>query len=203
LTARVLQGVRVEPSPAKTASRLTLLGMRPINNVVDVSNYVMLELGQPSHPYDLALVGGRGLRVRRANDGESLVTLDDVERTFTQDDLLICDAHDVPNGIGGIMGGASSEISETTTDVLVEMAWFQPMAIAQSSRRLGVRSEASARFEKGCDPYIIELAHARFIELLGSAVARVAIGVVDERGELPPMPTVRVRTSRVNSILGT
>src|SRR4051812_9834602 len=139
-TARVLQGVAVGPSPQHIASRLTLLGMRPINNVVDVSNYVMLELGQPSHPYDLALVGGGGLRVRRAREGESLVTLDDVERRFTTDDLLICDGDDLPNGIGGIMGGASSEISDATTDVLVEMAWFQPLTIAKSSRRLGVRS---------------------------------------------------------------
>ena len=202
-TARVLQGVTVGPSPQRIASRLTLLGMRPINNVVDASNYVMLELGQPSHPYDLALVGGSGLRVRRARDGETLVTLDGVERRFTADDLLICDANDVPNGIGGIMGGASSEISDSTTDVLVEMAWFQPMTIAKSSRRLGVRSEASARFEKGCDPEIIDLAHARFIELLGPAVGRVARGTVDVRGELRAPPTVRVRTARVNGILGT
>ncbi|MEY2404523.1 MAG: phenylalanyl-tRNA synthetase beta chain, partial [Acidimicrobiaceae bacterium] len=202
-TARVLQGVTVGPSPRHIANRLTLLGMRPINNVVDASNYVMLELGQPSHPYDLALVGGGGLRVRRAREGESLVTLDGVERRFTTDDLLICDANDVPNGIGGVMGGASSEISESTTDVLVEMAWFQPLTIAKSSRRLGVRSEASARFEKGCDPEIIPLAHDRFIELLGSAVARAATGIVDVPGELPTAPIVRVRTARVNGILGT
>ncbi|MEY2454876.1 MAG: phenylalanyl-tRNA synthetase beta chain [Acidimicrobiaceae bacterium] len=202
-TARVLQGVTVGPSSPRIASRLTLLGMRPINNVVDVSNYVMLELGQPSHPYDLALVDGGGLRVRRARDGEALVTLDGVERRLTSDDLLICDAKDTPNGIGGIMGGASSEISEATTDVLVEMAWFQPMAIATTSRRLGVRSEASARFEKGCDPEIIDLAHARFVELLGPAVERVATGTVDVPGELPVPPTVRVRTARVNGILGT
>jgi phenylalanyl-tRNA synthetase beta chain len=202
-TARLLQGVTVGPSSSRIASRLTLLGMRPINNIVDVSNYVMLELGQPSHPYDLARIQGGGLRVRRARDGESLVTLDGVDRRFTSDDLLICDATDAPDGIGGIMGGASSEISDTTTDVLVEMAWFQPMAIATSSRRLGVRSEASARFEKGCDPEIIELAHARFIELLGPAVERVATGTVDVPGELPVPPTVRVRTARVNGILGT
>ncbi len=201
-TARVLQGVTVGPSPRRIASRLTLLGMRPINNVVDVSNYVMLELGQPSHPYDLALVGGRGLRVRRASEGETLITLDDIERRFTTEDLLICDANDEPNGIGGIMGGASSEISESTSDVLVEMAWFQPMAIAKSSRRLGVRSEASARFEKGCDPEVVALAHDRFIELLGSAVARVATGMIDVRGTLPATPAVRVRTARVNGILG-
>ena len=202
-TARVLQGVTVGPSPQRIASRLTLLGMRPINNVVDVSNYVMLELGQPSHPYDLSRVEGGGLRVRRARGGEKLVTLDDVERTFTSDDLLICNGNDEPDGIGGIMGGASSEISDATTDVLVEMAWFQPMTIAKSSRRLGIRSEASARFEKGCDPEIIDLAQARFIELLGPAIGGVARGMVDVAGELPPTPTVRVRTSRVNGILGT
>jgi len=202
-TARVLRGVEVRPSPAWIADRLTQLGMRPINNVVDASNYVMLELGQPSHPYDLALVPGHGLRVRRARAGETIVTLDDVERVLDTEDLLICDAEDVPNGIGGIMGGASSEISDTTTDVLVEMAWFEPMPIAKSSRRLGVRSEASARFEKGCDPEVIELAHARFIELLGDAVGSVAAGMVDVRGTLPDRSPVRVRTSRVNGLLGT
>ena len=202
-TARVLQDVTVGPSPQRIASRLTLMGMRPINNIVDVSNYVMLELGQPSHPYDLARVGGGGLRVRRAKDGERLVTLDDIERTFTADDLLICNGNDEPDGVGGIMGGASSEINDATSDVLVEMAWFQPMMIAKSSRRLGVRSEASARFEKGCDPEIIELAHSRFIELLGPAIGRVAEGMIDELGELPSAPTVRVRTSRVNGMLGT
>ncbi len=177
--------------------------MRPINNVVDVSNYVMLELGQPSHPYDLSLVGGGGLRVRRANDGEQLTTLDGVERKLTSEDLLICDANDRPSGIAGIMGGADSEISETTADVLVEMAWFDPMTIAKGSRRLGIRSEASARFEKGCDPYVIDLAQSRFVELLGGAVSTVADGIVDERGNLPEPPAVRVRTARVNGILGT
>ena len=202
-TLRVLQDVTVRPSPQKIATRLTLLGMRPINNVVDASNYVMLELGQPSHPYDLALVPGGGLRVRRAHDGELLTTLDGVERRFTTEDLLICDAKDATSGIGGIMGGASSEISESTNDVLVEMAWFEPMPIAKSSRRLGVRSEASARFEKGCDPEIIELAQRRFIEVLGDAVGSVASGMLDVRGEVPERPPVRVRTARVNQILGT
>jgi phenylalanyl-tRNA synthetase beta chain len=202
-TASVLQGVTVGASDTKIATRLTLLGMRPINNVVDVSNYVMLELGQPSHPYDLSLVGGGGLRVRRANDGEQLTTLDGVERKLTSEDLLICDANDRPSGIAGIMGGADSEISETTADVLVEMAWFDPMTIAKGSRRLGIRSEASARFEKGCDPYVIDLAQSRFVELLGGAVSTVADGIVDERGNLPEPPAVRVRTARVNGILGT
>lgn len=202
-TARVLQGVTVGASDPKIANRLRLLGMRPINNVVDVSNYVMLELGQPSHPYDLARVGGGGLRVRRAGDGETLTTLDGIERRLTPADLLICDGNDRPSGIAGIMGGADSEISETTTDVLVEMAWFDPITIVKSSRRLGLRSEASARFEKGCDPWAIDLAQDRFIELLGGAVGSVAEGTVDERGNLPEQATVRVRTARVNGILGT
>src|SRR5262245_19631842 len=129
-TASVLRGVTVGPSAPTIARRLTLLGMRPINNVVDVSNYVMLELGQPSHPYDLAALPGGGIRVRRARRGESLVTLDDVERRFDESDLLICDGDDVPIGIAGIMGGASSEISGTTTDVHGGMAWVRPIAVA-------------------------------------------------------------------------
>ena len=150
--------------------------MRPINNVVDASNYVMLELGQPTHPYDLDRLGGAGLRVRRARPGERLVTLDGVTRTLgvagrglgdTGEDCLICDAEGTPVGIGGIMGGQSSEISETTTRVLLEAAYFAPMAVARTSKRLGLRTEASARFERGCDPAGIDRAAARFCELLG------------------------------------
>jgi phenylalanyl-tRNA synthetase beta chain len=202
-SARVLQGVTVGPSDPAIARRLTLLGMRPINSLVDVSNYVMLELGQPNHPYDLAKVRGGGLRVRRAQPGEALVTLDDVERTFTGDDLLICDGEDTPVGIAGIMGGADTEIDADTTEVLLEMAWFLPIAIAKTSRRLRVRSEASARFEKGTDPEVIELAHARFAELLAPSGARLEAGMVDVRGELPAREPVRVRTARLNRLLGT
>ena len=203
--ARVIQGVTVGPSPRWLANRLTLLGMRPINNVVDVSNYVMLEHGQPNHPYDLNRLAGPGIRVRRARRGETLVTLDDVERSFTTDDLLICDGDDKAIGVAGVMGGASTEIAADTTDVLLEMAWFQPMAVAKTARRIGARSEASARFEKGCDPEVIDLAAARFIELLGemSPGAAAAAGTIDERGVLPERVPVRLRTARVNSILGT
>jgi phenylalanyl-tRNA synthetase beta chain len=202
-SARVLQGVTVGPSDPAIARRLTLLGMRPINSLVDVSNYVMLELGQPNHPYDLAKIRGGGLRVRRARAGEALVTLDDVERRFTADDLLICDAEDTPIGIAGIMGGADTEIDATTTVVLLEMAWFLPIAIAKTSRRLRLRSEASARFEKGTDPEVIELAHARFAELLAPSGARLEAGMVDVRGELPAREPIRVRTDRLNRLLGT
>ena len=202
-TARVLSGVSVGESDPAISRRLTLLGMRPINSLVDVSNYVMLELGQPNHPYDLAKVRGGGLRVRRARPGETLVTLDDIERTLIADDLLICDAEDRAIGVAGIMGGADTEIDEGTTDVLLEMAWFLPLAIAKSSRRLKLRSEASARFEKGTDPEIIDLAHRRFAELVASSGARLEEGTVDVRGDLPDRRPVTVRTGRLNRILGT
>jgi phenylalanyl-tRNA synthetase beta chain len=201
-TARVLRGVTVGDSDPLIARRLTLLGMRPINSLVDVSNYVMLELGQPSHPYDLAKVAGGGFRVRRARAGEAMVTLDDVERTFTRDDLLICDGDDRAIGIAGVMGGADTEIDASTTDAVVEMAWFLPISIATTSRRLRLRSEASARFEKGTDPEVIDLAHRRFAELLGAG-ARLEAGTVDARGELPERAPVRVRTGRLNRLLGT
>src|SRR5205085_8541981 len=181
-------------SPSWIAQRLTLAGMRPINNVVDASNYVMLELGQPNHAYDLARLPGRGLRVRMARDGETLVTLDDVERRLTSDDLLICDAEDTAVGIAGIMGGASSEVSDTTTEVLLEAAWFDPLTISWTSKRLALRSEASARFEKGIDAAGIDLAVARFVELLGAEATSTMADVAAER---PAPAPVRIGTDRV------
>lgn len=214
-TARVLHGVVVGPSPAWVARRLTLAGMRPINNVVDASNYVMLELGQPTHPYDLDLLPGAGLRIRAARPGESLVTLDGVERRFGERsvgvgddrrDCLICDAQDAPVGIGGVMGGASSEIGPGTSRVLLEAAYFTPMAVARTSKRLGLRSEASARFERGCDPHGIDRAARRLVEILAETSGgslRAAEGVLDVRGEVPGPRPVRVRVARVNAVLGT
>ena len=204
----VLDGVRVEPSPRWLARRLLLAGMRPINNVVDASNYVMLELGQPTHPYDLDRLGAPGLLVRRARPGETVVTLDGIERTLgtpgrglgdVGEDCLICDAQGSPVGIGGIMGGASSEITETTTRVLLEAAYFSPMAIARTSKRLGLRTEASARFERGCDPWGIDRAVDRFCELLG---APAATGRLDVRGAVPAPLRISVAARRVRAVLG-
>ncbi len=213
LTVTVLRGVAVAPSPRWIAQRLLLAGMRPINNVVDASNYVMLELGQPTHPYDLSLLPGRGLSVRRARAGEKVETLDGVQRTVgvrgrslgdTGEDCLICDAEGTPVGIGGIMGGASSEIAGSTTDVLLETAYFTPMAIARSSKRLGLRTEASARFERGCDPWGIEPSVARYCQLLAQSVPglQVADGVLDVRGEVPEPFVVSVPVARVHSQIG-
>ena len=167
-TATVISGF-AGPSPEWMARRLEALGMRAINNVVDVSNYVMLELGQPNHAYDLSTIGG-GFSVRMARDGETLTTLDDVERSCTVDDLLICDGNDVPVGLGGVMGGADSEISDSTTEVVLEIAWFAPLGIMKTASRHGLRSEASARYERGVDPTLADRAVQRFAELLLSRV---------------------------------
>jgi phenylalanyl-tRNA synthetase beta chain len=177
--------------------------MRPINNVVDVSNYVMLELGQPSHTFDLAKVAGRRLRVRWAREGEQLVTLDGQTRTLERRDGVVADGNDDAISIAGVMGGLSTEISEETTDVLLEMAWWDPLSIARTSRRLGLRSEASTRFERGADPLVVDLAMRRFVELLAeSSPVELLPGSVDVAGNWPGQARVHIRTSRVNEILG-
>ncbi len=201
---RVLDGITVGESPAWMAARLTAAGMRPINSIVDISNYVMLELGQPNHTYDLGLVPDGRLGVRMARDGESLVTLDDAERSLTAADGLIVNGNDEPIGLAGVMGGASTEISETTTSVLLEAAVWDRMTIAKTSRRLNLRSEASTRFERGVDPMGIERALDRFVELAVEICgATVASGTVVAVGGLADPTTVTVRTDRVNRILNT
>ncbi len=203
-TARVIEGTAIGQSPAFVQRRLTLAGMRPINSVVDASNYVMLELGQPTHPYDLARLPGDGLLVRAARPGETITTLDGAERVLGDGptpDCLICDAEGTPVGIGGIMGGASSEISDSTTTVLLEAAHFTPMAIARTSKRLNVRTEASARFERGVDPEGIDRSVARFCALLLGG--EIAAGTLDVRAAPPEDRRVRVRTAKVNRLLGT
>jgi phenylalanyl-tRNA synthetase beta chain len=202
--ARVLSGVRMGPSPQWLAQRLLSAGMRPINNVVDVSNYVMLELGQPNHTFDLAKVAGGRLRVRRARAGETIETLDGVVRTLDVADGVIADGEDRAIGIAGVMGGAATEIGDGTVDVLLEMAWWDPMSVAVTSARLNLHSEASLRFKRGADPEIAPPAAARFAELLGEvAGAALHPGIVDERGDLPASLPVEVRTDRVNLVLGT
>ena len=200
--ARVIDGISIQESPQWLKNRITALGMRPVNNVVDVSNYVMLELGQPSHTFDLACVANSEFRVRWAQDGEEIVTLDGETRNLTVEDGVVADGSDSPIGIAGVMGGVSTEISEDTSTVALEMAWWNPSAIAKTSRRLGLRSEASARFERGTDPEIIETAMLRFCELLRPEVD-LSPGIIDEKGDLPSRDKIKVRVSRVNSILGT
>ena len=197
---------RVEPgpSPAWMAQRLAKAGMRPISNVVDVTNYVLLERNQPLHAFDLQRLGRRGIIVRLARKRERIRTLDDVDRELTPDDLLICDAASTPQAIAGIMGGSTAEVSDTTTEILLESAYFQAMGIARSSKRLKLRSEASARFERGTDPEGVAVHADRAMELLAEvAAARVAPDAVDEYPQPVARPRIRVRTSKVNRVLGT
>ena len=204
-TSIVLSGVRVADSPDWMKSRLSAAGMRPINNVVDVSNYVMLETNQPNHAYDFDTLGGGGFRIREAREGESMITLDGVERTLTVDDLLICDATDRPIGIAGIMGGQNTEISDTTTVVALETAYFEPVGIMKSVQRLALRSEASARNERGIDPLGIDASIARFVELLRLTCPELVVhdGFVDARtSSMPEALTIPVRPVRVGAMLG-
>ena len=204
----VIEGVPSGPSPAWISRRLIMAGMRPISAVVDISNYVMLDLGQPNHAYDLERLGGGGILVRRGRQGETLVTLDGVERALGPEDCVIADANGVGVGVGGIMGGADSEISETTKRVLLEAAWFTPMAIARTGKRLSLSSEARSRFERGVDPEITLASVERFIGLLasipgGQALRRGRTADVRDTAFLPARKTVSLRVDRVNALLGT
>jgi phenylalanyl-tRNA synthetase beta chain len=200
VAARVTMG----ESPRWMQRRLTLAGMRPISNVVDVTNYVMLERCRPLHAFDLDRLAGRGIVVRLARDGEKLTTLDGIERPLTGADLLICDGERTPQGLAGIMGGAAGEVSPATTQILLESAYFEPTGIARTSKRLGLRSEASARFERGVDPNNAGSGAARAMELFALvAAAEPAPGAVDVYPEPIGPARITVRTERVNRLLGT
>jgi len=199
--ARVVRGIRHVESPIAVQARLTAAGMRPISAAVDATNYAMLEIGQPLHPFDLALLKGPGIVVRRAGDGETLVTLDDVERTFTADDLLICDL-ERPVAVAGVMGGQIAEVSETTTDILLESASFERGGIQRTRRRIDLSSEASMRFERGVDPEAVPRGADRACQLMAAwCGARVLAGVV-EAGGAPERRRVAMRASRASTLIG-
>lgn len=202
---RAIADVSIGPSPLWMQLRLVLCGMRPINSVVDVSNYVMLELGTPNHTYDLALVPGGHLGTRRSPGGESVVTLDGTEREMLPGDGVIVDRDDRIIGISGVMGAANTEISDRTTAVLLELAWWDRLSISRTSQRLGLRSEASMRFERGTDHELVPIALDRFCELLDRVTpggVSVCRGQLDGRGDLPPTTRVRVRPARMSHLLG-
>ena len=203
LVARVATVVMGE-SPAWMQQRLRLAGMRPISNVVDVTNYVMLERCRPLHAFDLDRLAGRGIVVRVATDGERMTTLDGVERTLDGGDLVICDGERSPQAIAGIMGGRDSEVDASTTKILLESAYFEPAGISRSSKRLGLRSEASARFERGVDPNGAAAGADRALELLAEVAGAVADPATIDRYPRPvARERVTVRSARVNAILGT
>ena len=201
-TGRVFEDVSVGQSPLWLKARLAATGQRSISNVVDITNYVMLLTGQPLHAFDLDRVRGARIVVRKARDGETMTTLDDVERTFDGSTALVCDAEG-PTGIGGIMGGQVSEVSESTTRVLMEAATWVGPNILRSSARLGLRTEASTRFEKQLHPDLTlaaqRLAARLMVDLCG---ARLVPGTLDAYPEAVESPPVTLRPERVARLLG-
>jgi phenylalanyl-tRNA synthetase beta chain len=199
---RYVEGVTIAPSPWDVQRRLIAAGVRPISNVVDASNYVLLELGKPIHTFDAAAIPGGRIIVRRARPGEHLETLDHVDRDVTSDTLLIA-GQDGPLAIAGVMGGAASEVSATTRDVIIESAIFDPVSIRRTAFRYALRSEASLRFEKG-QPHGLALAGAdRTAALvLRWAGGRATTGVVDSQPQAPPLGRVPFRPGRISRLLG-
>ena len=201
-TARIVRGVSIQASPKSIAQRLELLESRPINNVADATNYNLLEMGHPTHAYDLDLLEGHKIIVRRAKPGETLKTLDGVERKLTHDDLVIADAHR-PVGLAGVMGGFDTMITERTKNVLIEAAWFDPASVRKTARRHGMHTDASHRFERGADVGATALACARVAQLvLESAGGELEGGEIDVLARKLAPRRVTLRHSEVRRILG-
>jgi phenylalanyl-tRNA synthetase beta chain len=198
---RLFRDVRIAPSPPWLKARLTAAGMRPISNVVDATNYVMHALGSPLHAFDRSRLAEGRIVVRRATPNEEIRTLDGSVRVLTPDDLVIADA-ERPVAIAGIMGGEDSEVTEDTTEVLLEAANFEPIGIQKSSERLGLRSEASGRWEKGIDPYVAEDAARLCSRLFAELAGARWVGQTDVHGELPQPPTITLRPTRTSALLG-
>jgi phenylalanyl-tRNA synthetase beta chain len=201
-TARVFTNVTIGPSPLWLKARLIAAGQRPINNVVDVTNYVMLMTAQPLHAFDLDRVPDGALIVRTASEGERMTTLDGVERTFDSQAVLVCDRNG-PSGIAGIMGGEVSEVSDATTRVLLEVATWNGVNILRTSRKLGLRSEASNRFEKQLHPELAiraqRIASRLLVDLCG---AKLVPGTIDVAADPPPPRRPRLRAGRAEALLG-
>jgi phenylalanyl-tRNA synthetase beta chain len=201
-TARVLRGVKVQPSPDWLRQRLEALGQASINNVVDVTNYVMLELGQPLHAFDYDKLAEHRIVVRRAKAGEKMRTLDGIERTLTKEMCVIADAaHGV--AIGGVMGGAESEIGFATRNIMIESAWFDPISVRRTSKALGLRTEASMRFERGADIEMAELASRRAAELIQQvAGGELLAGAVDAYPNPQPLPKLELTRKELLRVMG-
>ena len=197
-TARVLRGVKVGPSPDWLRQRLEALGQASINNVVDATNYVMLELGHPLHAFDMDLLAEKRIVVRRARAGEKMRTLDGIERALTSEMCVIADAARAV-AIAGVMGGADSEIRSASRNILLESAWFDPISIRRTSKALGLRTEASMRFERGADLEMAETASRRCAELIqqlgGGEVLAGVVDVYPGRAEAPMIELTRTGIS--------
>jgi phenylalanyl-tRNA synthetase beta chain len=200
--AALVRGVRVAPSPLAVRHRLHLLGVRALSNLVDATNWILLEWGHPIHGFDLERVRGRRIEVRTAREGERMATLDGVERTFTSDDLLICDGEG-PVAVAGVMGGQSSEIADATTEVLIECAYFDPRSVRRTARRLGMHTDASHRFERGVDPGAVPAVLARAAQLVAAMGGGQVLPLAVDAHPAPVAPRrVTLRPSRATSLLG-
>ena len=177
-TARIIRNVTIKPSPEKITRRLRLLDQRPINNAVDATNYTLWEMGKPTHVFDLDLLEGGKIVVRRARDGEVLKTLDGVERKLTSEDLVVADAKK-PVGLAGTMGGFDTMITEKTRNILIESAWWDPVTVRKMSRRHGLHTDASHRFERGADYESTVLSCDRVAELILQSGGGELGGLVD------------------------
>ncbi|MDY7009140.1 MAG: phenylalanine--tRNA ligase subunit beta [Planctomycetota bacterium] len=201
-TARIIRGVKVGPSPSWMVERLEAVGLRGINNVVDVTNYVLMEFGQPLHAFDQNRLSGGRIIVRRGLPGEQIVSIDGTRCTLTEEMLVIADA-DKPVAVAGIMGGLESEVGDDTTDILMESARFDPLTIRKAARALSLMSESSYRFERGVDPVAVETASLRACQLLlQTAGGEPACGVIDVWADPYRPPKVTLRTDRCRSLLG-
>ncbi|CAN5861781.1 phenylalanine--tRNA ligase subunit beta [soil metagenome] len=199
--AAVIRGLRVGPSPEWLATRLRVIGLRPINNVVDATNYVLHELGQPLHAFDLARLRGGEVRIRHASEGETLRTLDGVERTLVVQDLVIADAEG-PIALAGVMGGADSEVSDKTTELLIECARFDPRSVRRTARRLALSTDASYRFERGVDPEGLPWALNSVVDLIVAVAGGTPEAALDVGADARDRTTVVLNPERVNRTLG-
>jgi len=204
--AGLVRGVKVGPSPEWLAQRLIAVGVRPINNVVDITNYVMFEMGQPLHAFDVEKLSRQGdhpqIIVRRASEGEQLTTLDGIDRKLTQDMLVICDPGG-PIALAGVMGGGATEVSESTVDVLLEAAVFDPVSISRTSRTLNLLSEASTRFERGVDPSACRAALNRTAQLISEVCGGdMQYGLADAHPKVSPGHSIEFREGQLRRVTG-
>ncbi|WHX99556.1 phenylalanine--tRNA ligase subunit beta [Neobacillus sp. DY30] len=201
--AKVIKNVKIGPAPLWMQTRLMSAGIRPHNNVVDITNYILLEYGQPLHAFDYDRLGSKEILVRRAHDGEKFVTLDDVERTLTSDHLVITNGTE-PVALAGVMGGANSEVTSDTTTVLLEAAYFTGGTVRKASKDHGLRSEASARFEKGVDPNRVRAAGERAAYLIAKYAGGEVLEGASEVDTLTVEPAVvSITIEKINNVIGT
>jgi len=200
--AKVILGVEIKESPEWLRKSLKNIGLRPINNIVDVTNFVLHEIGQPLHAFDLDKLSGKKIIVRNAADGEKFATLDSKERVLSAADLMICDA-EKPVAIAGVMGGENSEVTISTKNILIESAYFNPSTIRKTSKRLGLSTDASTRFERGCNPEIVVWAANRAAQLIQQiAGGEILSGVIDVYPNKLQKKFVKLRISRIKKVMG-